>query len=112
VKAFNAFPVLVVALTLTACASTKTVLAKPPTEIFQTDRAAEDVAFCLGNKNNVPVLDRSDGSRVVLIKNGYGGVSMAFTIIPDGQGSRVEWRKEFGTIGGIWKQCVGLKEER
>lgn len=108
----KAFIALGAALTLTACASTKAVLAKPPTEVFRTDRAPEDVAFCLGNKNDAPVLPQRDGSSVVLIKNGYGGVSMAFTIIPDGEGSRVEWRKEFGTIGGIWKQCVGLKEEK
>jgi len=43
----------------------------------------------------------------VLIKNGYGGVSMAFSVYPDGTGSRIEYRKKFGTIGGIWRQCIG-----
>jgi hypothetical protein len=108
----KAIIVLGASLTLTACASTQSVLAKPPTEIFQTERAPEDVAFCLGNKNNAPVLPQRDGSQVVLIKNGYGGVSMAFTVFPEGEGSRIEWRKEFGTIGGIWKQCIGLKDEK
>jgi hypothetical protein len=62
----------------------------------------------LSNKNNTHALDRDDGSKVVLIKNGYGGVSLAFTIFPEEKGSRIEYRNEFGTIGGVWKKCVGL----
>ena len=52
----------------------------------------------------MPALDRPDGSKVVLIKNGYGGVSLAFSIYPDGTGSRIEYRKKFGTVGGVWKR--------
>ncbi len=94
---------------LAGCASTQTVLNGPVTETFHSQDSANKVAFCLANKNNTAALDQDNGSKVVLIKNGYGGVSMAFTVIPEGAGSRVEWRKKFGTIGGIWKQCVGLK---
>lgn len=97
------------ATVLTGCASTQSVLSKPATEVFRSTQSAKEVAFCLANKNNVAALERDDGSRVVLLKNGYGGVSLAFTIIPDGTGSRIEYRKEFGTVGGVWKQCVGLK---
>lgn len=74
--------------------------------------SVQEVAFCLANKNNTSALEKPDGSRVVLVKNGYGGVSLAFSIFPDGTGSRIEYRREFGTIGGIWKQCVGLKEAK
>lgn len=95
---------------IAGCASTDKVLSKPATEVFRTSTSPNEVAFCLANKNNTPAMDRDDGSKVVLIKNGYGGVSMAFTIWPDGTGSRIEYRKQFGTIGGIWKQCVGLKD--
>ena len=56
-------------------------------------------------------LERDDGSRVVLLKNGYGGVSFALSVYPEGEGSRIEYRQEFGTIGGIWKQCVGARED-
>lgn len=94
------------------CASTEKVLQKPPTEVFRTSMSVQEVAFCLANKNNTAALEKPDGSRVVLIKNGYGGVSLAFSIFPDGTGSRIEYRREFGTIGGIWKQCVGLKEAK
>jgi len=94
---------------LAGCASTDKVLSKEATEIFYSKDSANTVAFCLANKNNTPALDRDDGSKVVLIKNGYGGVSMAFTIYPNEGGSKIELRKQFGTIGGIWKQCVGLK---
>jgi hypothetical protein len=94
---------------LGGCASTEKVLNKQPTEVFHSTDSAKTVAFRLANKNNTSVLERDDGSRVVLIKNGYGGVSLAFTVMPEGEGSRIEYRRQFGTIGGIWKQCVGLK---
>lgn len=99
------------ALALAGCASTDKVLSKEATEVFYSKDSVNTVSFCLANKNNVPSLDRDDGSKVVLIKNGYGGVSMAFTIFPqEGGGSKIELRKQFGTIGGIWKQCVGAKD--
>ena len=104
------YALAVSALLLTACASTQSVMDKEPTEIFYSEKSQNEVAFCLANKNNTNALDRDDGSKVVLIKNGYGGVSLAFTIYPDPKGSRVEYRKEFGTIGGIWKQCIGIEE--
>ena len=97
-------------LVLGGCASTQTVLNEAPTEVFHSEQSANTVAFCLANKNNTAALDQDNGSKVILIKNGYGGVSLAFTVFPDGSGSKIEYRKKFGTIGGIWKQCVGLKE--
>lgn len=104
--------VIVLATSLAGCASTQKVLDKEPTEIFHSDKSQNEVAFCLANKNNTGALDQDDGSKVVLIKNGYGGVSLAFTVYKEGEGSRIEYRKQFGTIGGIWKQCLGLKEEK
>lgn len=98
-----------VALNLAGCASTQTVLSKAPKQEFHSERSAKEVAFCLANKNNVAALERDDGSRVVLIKNGYGGLAMAFTIIPEGSGSKIEYREEFGLIGAVWKQCVGIE---
>ncbi len=92
---------------LSACASTQKVLDKAPTEVFHSTKSQNEVAFCLANKNNTAAMDRDDGSKVVLIKNGYGGVSLAFSVYAEGTGSRIEYRKQFGTIGGIWKQCVG-----
>lgn len=107
---FAVTAVLAGAVILSGCASTQKVLSKEPTEVFHTARSADEVAFCLANKNNTAPMPRDDGSRVVLIKNGYGGVSLAFSVFPEGTGSRIEYRKQFGTVGGIWKQCVGLKE--
>ena len=96
---------------LAGCASTQTVLSKEPTEVFHSKDSVNTVAFCLANKNNTPALDQDDGSKVVLIKNGYGGVSLAFNIYPEGEGSRIEYRKQFGTIGAAWKQCLGIKRD-
>lgn len=102
----------VAALSLTACASTQTVLSKEPTEVFFSEKSQNEVAFCLANKNNTTALDRDDGSKVILIKNGYGGVSLAFNVYKDPKGSRIEYRKQFGTIGGIWKQCIGIEDDK
>jgi hypothetical protein len=96
---------------LAGCASTQTVLNKPATQVFHSTDSQTKVAFCLANKNNTAALDQEDGSKVVLIKNGYGAVSMAFSVYPDGAGSRIEYRKQFGTIGGIWRQCIGPEAE-
>ena len=97
---------------LAGCASTETVLSEPVTQTFHSTDSQKKVAFCLANKNNTAALDREDGAKVVLIKNGYGGVSMAFSVYPDGTGSRIEYRKKFGTIGGIWRQCIGPEAQR
>ncbi|MEW4469033.1 hypothetical protein AB1K62_14495 [Parasphingorhabdus sp. JC815] len=102
--------ILIGAIALGGCASTQTVLSKEPTEVYHSENSQNEVVFCLANKNNVPVLDKDDGSKVVLIKNGYGGVSLAFTIWPEGEGSRIEYRRQFGTIGTAWRQCIGLEE--
>lgn len=92
---------------LAGCASTEKVLKQTPNEVFHSSKSADDVAFCLANKNNTVPYPRADGSRVILLKNGYGAVSLSFSVYPEGTGSRIEYRKKFGTIGGIWKQCVG-----
>jgi hypothetical protein len=102
---------LLVFVSLAGCASTETVLSGPVTQTFHSTDSQTKVAFCLANKNNTAALDRDDGAKTVLIKNGYGGVSMAFSIYPDGTGSRIEYRKKFGTIGGIWRKCIGPEAE-
>lgn len=103
----NKICVALLCVTVAGCATTEKVLSKDATEVFHSTKSANDVSFCLANKNNTSALERSDGSKVVLIKNGYGGVSMAFSVFPEGSGSRIEYRKQFGTIGGIWRQCIG-----
>lgn len=105
----NGIVLVAAALALTGCASTQTVLNKSPTEVFHSEKSQNEVAFCLANKNNTAAMDRDDGAKVVLIKNGYGGVSLAFSVYAEGTGSKIEYRKQFGTIGGIWKQCVGAQ---
>ena len=104
--------IIAIAALLTAgCASTQAVLNQPPKQVFTTDNPYEDVVFCLANKNHAPALPQRDGSTVILIKNGYGGTAMTFTVYPDGEGSRIEWREAFETIGAAWKRCVGLKAD-
>ncbi len=97
---------------LQGCASTEKVLNEPVDQTFHSEKSADEMSFCLANRNNTAPLPRDDGSRVVLVKNGYGAVSLAFSIYPEGKGSRVEYRKKFGTVGGAWKRCVGLQPEK
>ena len=99
--------IAIIALALPACASTDKVLSKAPKAEFITDRNASEVVYCLANKNNTAPMPRADGGTLVAFKNGYGGVSMAWTVYPHGTGARVVYHKQFGTIGGIWKQCIG-----
>ncbi len=95
-------------LLLGACASTSHVLQREPAQVFHSARSVREVAFCLADRNHTTALERDDGSRVVLLKNGLGAVSLAFSIYPEGSGSRIEYRRQFGTVGGIWRQCIGL----
>jgi hypothetical protein len=103
--------VLLGAAALSACASTQESLNRPVTATYHSTQSVREVAFCLADRNHTPALERDDGSRVVLIKNGYGAVSLAFTIYPEGTGSRIEYRRIFGTIGGAWRRCVGAPPE-
>lgn len=107
----RAFVVLAVAM-VGGCASTAEVMSQSPKEVFRSDRSQNEVAFCLADKNHTTALDRDDGSKVILIKNGYGAVSMAFSVYSEGAGSRVEYRKKFGIVGGIWKQCIGIGDAK
>lgn len=108
----SAFWLAVSTALLTGCASTKEVLAGPVTQTFHTEKTPNEVAFCFANKDGSPALDQPDGSKVVLMKNGYGGVGFSYSIYPEGTGSRIEYRHKFGPNIIAWRQCVGLKPEK
>ena len=101
---------LALVVPLSACASTQEALNRPVTQTFHSTQTAREVASCLADHNDTTVVERNDGSRVVLIKNLYGAVSLAFSVYPEGAGSRIEYRRIFGTIGGIWRRCVGATD--
>ena len=96
---------LAIATSLTACASTQSVLDKEPREVVRSEKSPAEVAFCIANKNNVPALDAPDGAKVIQIKNGYGAVGMIFSVYADGAGSRIEIRKPIGVSIATHKQC-------
>lgn len=92
---------------LAGCASTQSVLNKEPTEVFASKNNAEFVANCIAKGNRSWPKVRADGSTVVLIKNNmYDAVSSAFVIWPDGDGSRVEYRRSFIAFGEQWRDCI------
>lgn len=103
----NKMIVIICAAAVAGCASTQEVLDGPAKESYHSTISAAEVAFCIADKNNVPALERGDGSRVVLIKNSVGAVGIAFTITPHGTGSTIELRKKIGLSAATWRQCVG-----
>jgi hypothetical protein len=90
------FTLACAALALFGCSSTQTVLNRPVTATYHLTQTVKQVAFCLADKNHTAALERDDGSRVVLLKHGYGGVWLVFSVYPGGEGGRIEYRKEFG----------------
>jgi hypothetical protein len=84
---------ILLALGLSACASTQSILASAPDEVWQSDKNAADVAFCIATRNNTVSMERGDGSRVVQIKNLYGVVGVAYVVRSEGDGSVVEVRR-------------------
>lgn len=90
---------------LAGCASTQTVLSQPPKETVHSPKSQAEVAFCLANKNNVPALDAPDGAKVIQIKSEVGAVGMAFSVYPEGTGSRIEIRKPISFSIARHKQC-------
>lgn len=102
--------VLSLALT-TGCATTNSVLAKEPEEIIRVAQPPQEVAQCLSKSNNRRTIERADGALVVRIRDGYGGVDRAFSIYPDGAGSKVEVRKSLGWQPVAFKRCLGLEKQ-
>lgn len=93
------------AIFASGCASTDKVLQSTPNETIRSAKPPADVAFCLANKNNTSPMERSDGSRVILVKSGIGAVGMAFTVRPDGAGSIIEIRKPVAVSIGKHREC-------
>lgn len=99
--------ILAASVCLASCASTQTVLSKEPSDTFTSAKSPGVVASCIASRNSSTPMLQEDGSQVVLIKNNlYDAVSSAFTIRPEGKGSRVEYRRSFIALGESWKSCL------
>lgn len=106
------FLILSGALLSVSCATTNEVLSQEPEEVFHSIRSVDEVAACFESRNGTRVIERADGARVARFRNGYGGVTNTFSIVPEGSGSRIEVRSNFIGMPGIrWKQCVGLGQK-
>lgn len=96
---------LSLSLFMAGCASVETVMSSPVVETFHTSKTPNNVSFCLANTFQTAPLDQDDGSKVIVVHNPLG-VTMAFTIYPEGSGSRIERRKQRDTIGVNWRKCI------
>lgn len=98
---------LVPVLGLAGCASTQEIMAEAADEVVTSVRSAEDVAFCIGEKNMAAPFARGDGSYVISIKSAVGMTGVVYTVVPDGKGSRVEVRRANSPVSVIkFKNCV------
>jgi hypothetical protein len=76
-------------------------------EVAPSARSAEEVAFCIGEKNMAAPFARADGSYVVSIKSAVGTTGVVYTVVPDGAGSRVEVRRANSPVSVIkFKNCL------
>lgn len=98
---------------LVGCASTNTVLGGDVDEVFHATAPARVVAACFAHRNHLRVIERPDGARVAVFRNGYGAATQTFSIYPDSSGSRIERRHgSMGGLGNKWKRCVGVEPMR
>jgi len=95
------------AIALGGCASTQTVLSTDTDESVKSSKSADAVALCLVDRNRSKAerISSVDGDQVVLLKNGYNAVAMTFTVSQDGDGSRVNIRRQFPIVGVKHRQC-------
>lgn len=94
-------------MALAGCASTQSILADAPSEVFTSAKSAEAVAFCVGEKNNAAPFKREDGSFVISIKSAVGATGIVYTVLPDGSGSKVEVRRANSPVSVTkFKACL------
>jgi hypothetical protein len=98
---------IIATLALAGCASTQSIVAQDATAVYHSSRHPADVAFCLGSKYSVPVYDGADGAKIVAIKNWLGATAAAMSVYPDGEGSRVEYNRSYGTKPSFLQGCLG-----
>lgn len=104
---------LAAVMLLAGCASTNTVLGGEVDEVFHTAASPETAAACFAHRNHLRVIERPDGARVAVFRNGYGVATKTFSIYPEGSGSRIERRhSSIGVPGNKWKRCVGVEPMR
>lgn len=96
---------IVLALALSACASTQTVLRKEPDSVFHSTKSVDQVATCIAEKNGAKVREAADGSKFIQIKNGWQGITLLFQVTPEAEGSRIELKKFYPLGIATHKQC-------
>lgn len=90
---------------LAGCASTQTVLHKEPDSVFHSAKPVDEVVSCIARKNGAKVREAADGSKFVQIKNGWQGIVLLFSVLPEGEGSRIELKKFYPMGIAAHKQC-------
>lgn len=93
-------------ISLAGCASTADVLSRAPSETLTSSKNYIDVAACIGDLNNMPVQERSDGSRVIAVKALAGNVGTVYTVKPNGTGAIVELRQPGIMDVSKFKRCL------
>jgi len=97
--------VLLLSAALAGCVSTRDPFIEAPSKVVQSNRSAEDIDYCLANHYAVvhPAVRqrRDDGSIRVAFRNvATGWLRFAVNLVPDDEGTRVEFWK--GQDGFEW----------
>lgn len=74
--------------------------------MLTSDKSYIDVAACIGDLNNMPVQERSDGSRVIAVKAMAGNVGAVYTVKPNGSGAIIELRQPGMMDVSKYKRCL------
>lgn len=99
--------ILIAVVALAGCTTTGDVMSQQPVETLYSENPPAVVASCLAYKNDAKVQEQADGSKLVLLKNMYNALFMAFTINPHDAGSQIVMRKgEASGVGFKYKDCV------
>lgn len=94
-------------LAVSGCASTTDVLSRAPSETLTSTKNHIDVAACIGDLNNMPVQERSDGSRVIAVKALAGNVGAVYTVKPNGSGGSIVELRQPGIMDvSKFKRCL------
>lgn len=91
------------------CTSTPAIFSEPPVATYYSENPQEQVTDCIAHGNNVLPRERKDGGEDLVIATNAGVTLFAFTTLPQGDGTRTEFRVGLGGVRAPWRACLGRR---
>lgn len=99
--------IVVAALLVAGCASTGDLYRSPADDTVLSKKPIAEITRCLEVVYQSPFIEGPNGEKQIRIKNGYGGTIGLIVLKPEGQGTRVDFRRANGMVGkGPWQACT------